>query len=244
MAENTPRMRRYEGFPSFTEWADAGAQLTAWDKAREQWPVPSTVLPPVLNNALRIIRRSAAIDTGAIEALYGVDRGFTLTVAMQGVLCEATLATKPEKARSLIQAQLEAYDRLLDIINGPWPITEAVVRELHLEICKNQETYLVETSAGRQEQILPKGEYKQQPNNVLTIDGSLFKYCPPERVSSEMHVLVDTLRSEEFSTAHPVLQSSWSHHAFVLIHPFADGNGRVARLLASLFFVRPQQSLF
>lgn len=30
-----------------------------------------------------------------------------------------------------------------------------------------------------------------------------------------------------FVKAHPVLQAAWAHFAFVAVHPFADGNGRV-----------------
>jgi hypothetical protein len=36
----------------------------------------------------------------------------------------------------------------------------------------------------------------------------------------------------------PEVRASWLHHAFVQIHPFQDGNGRVARALASIDFIR------
>lgn len=36
--------------------------------------------------------------------------------------------------------------------------------------------------------------------------------------------------------------TAWLHHRFTQIHPFQDGNGRVARTLASLIFIR--QGLF
>jgi hypothetical protein len=57
-------------------------------------------------------------------------------------------------------------------------------------------------------------------------------------VVPEMKRLVDELRSEAFLGAHPVVQAAYSHYAFILIHPFSDGNGRVARLLASLYLCR------
>lgn len=53
-----------------------------------------------------------------------------------------------------------------------------------------------------------------------------------------MFRLVIELRTENFLTAHPVLQSAYAHYAVVAIHPFADGNGRVARALASVFTYR------
>ncbi|HEY3823340.1 MAG TPA: Fic family protein [Bryobacteraceae bacterium] len=36
----------------------------------------------------------------------------------------------------------------------------------------------------------------------------------------------------------PEVEAAWLHHRFTQIHPFADGNGRVARALASLVFIR------
>jgi hypothetical protein len=54
----------------------------------------------------------------------------------------------------------------------------------------------------------------------------------------EMARLVNELRSQDFLAAHPVLQAAFAHYALVVIHPFADGNGRVARALASAFTYR------
>lgn len=36
----------------------------------------------------------------------------------------------------------------------------------------------------------------------------------------------------------PIILSAWVHHAFTQIHPFQDGNGRIARLLASLILIK------
>lgn len=69
-------------------------------------------------------------------------------------------------------------------------------------------------------------------------DGTFHAYAPVDQVSTEMRRLIEQLRSSEFEAAHPVLQASWVHYAFVAIHPFADGNGRVARALASVYFYR------
>jgi Fic family protein len=36
---------------------------------------------------------------------------------------------------------------------------------------------------------------------------------------------------------HPVETAAFLHHRFVEIHPFTDGNGRVARLLSNLYLI-------
>jgi Fic/DOC family len=53
-----------------------------------------------------------------------------------------------------------------------------------------------------------------------------------------MHRLCNELNSEAFLNAHPILQGSYSQYALVVIHPFADGNGRVSRALGSVFTYR------
>jgi len=49
---------------------------------------------------------------------------------------------------------------------------------------------------------------------------------------------MEELRSRAFERAHPVEQAGYAHYAFVTVHPFADGNGRVARALASVYLYR------
>ena len=194
--------------------------------------------PEALKASIDVAIRAAALDTGAIEGLYTVDRGFTMTVAVQGLAWEQMIEERGADVRQLFEAQLAAYELVLDAATHKLPITEAWIRALHETLCAPQKTYRVLTSGGWQEHELPKGRYKSQPNHVRLKDGTFHAYAPVAQVSTEMHRLVEQLRSPEFEAAHPVLQASWVHYAFVAIHPFADGNGRVARALASVYFYR------
>jgi len=65
------------------------------------------------------VKRAAALDTGAIEGLYEVDRGFTYTVAFETAAWEVELAKKGENVRPLFEAQLHAYDYVLDLATKP-----------------------------------------------------------------------------------------------------------------------------
>ena len=51
-------------------------------------------------------------------------------------------------------------------------------------------------------------------------------------------VLLEQIRTPEFDAAHPSLQAAYAHYALVVIHPFADGNGRVARAIAATFLIK------
>src|ERR1051326_5540636 len=66
----------------------------------------------------------------------------------------------------------------------------------------------------------------------------MHQYCPPEHVESEMDRLL-ALHAEHEKKGVPVeIAAAWLHHRFTQIHPYQDGNGRVARALANLLFIK------
>lgn len=69
--------------------------------------------------------------------------------------------------------------------------------------------------------------------NRLT--GEVF-FSPPsnEDVPKLMKALITWLNSAEAQAFDPVIEAGIAHYEFVRIHPFVDGNGRTARVLATL----------
>ena len=232
--------RLYQSFPDFVAWpASTEDGLELWERfASRLQEVRQNATPEALRNAVEVAVRAAAIDTGAIEGLYSVDRGFTMTVATQAFAWENALAEKGERVRELFAAQLETYELVIDAVTQALPVSEAWIRALHETVCAGQPTYEVLTGQGRQVHELPRGKYKTLPNHVLLIGGGTHSYAPVDQVPAEMHRLLEQIRTPEFENAHPAAQASYVHYAFVAIHPFADGNGRVARALASVYFYR------
>ena len=53
-----------------------------------------------------------------------------------------------------------------------------------------------------------------------------------------MKRLADVAAGAGFEALHPAVQAAWLHHALLHVQPFADGNGRVARALASGYLLR------
>ncbi len=230
----------YKPFPTFKEWAEhIVVDSTRFDRYKAGLEARAKDLSPeILARVRNIATRAAAIDTGAIEGLYDVDQGFTFTVALEAAAWETLIAAKGENVRPLFEAQLHAYDFVLSLATKAEPISEAALRVLHEEVCKAQPTYRVVTAVGFQEQPLPKGQYKVLPNHVRTRKGTDHSYAPVDVTPIEMARLVGELRSEAFINSHPIMQAAYAHYALVVVHPFADGNGRVARALASAFTYR------
>lgn len=231
---------RYVPFPPFRDWPQASRRQEAWEAKKQEFEqISEGADEEDLLGAQRIAMRAAAFDTGAIEGLYATDRGLTFTVATQAAAWEQKVDEQGVDTRALFEAQLKAFELVLDHVTDRFPnVTQAWVRRLHEEITAPQGTYVVHTPVGAQEQPLPKGRYKEYPNHVRAGDGEFHAYAPVEATQPEMARLVGELETEEFQQAHPIIQASYAHYALVAIHPFADGNGRVARAVSSVYMYR------
>ena len=87
---------------------------------------------------------------------------------------------------------------------------------------------MIDSLGTRTKTAVLKGEYKKLPNSPSREDGSIHEYCPPVHVALEMEKLVGFHKEHERLGVPPEVEAAWLHHRFTQIHPFQDGNGRVA----------------
>ncbi len=230
---------QYKPIDSFETWAKLSVDDDMWTRHVESLGERKDQLQPEdMDRALEVATRTAAVDTGAIEGLYETDRGLTLSIATKIGDWETQMRTRNESMPDFVDAQISAYGLAYDVAAENRPITEVWIRELHEVVTKPQANYKARSPQGWIDVLLPKGEYKKQPNHVQQEDGSKHAYAPVDMTPPEMQRLVEELSGPDFETAHPVLQAAYCHYALVAIHPFADGNGRVARAVASVFLRR------
>ncbi len=77
------------------------------------------------------------------------------------------------------------------------------------------------------------GKYRKEK---VFISGSKYSLPSPEQVQSLMQALMEKLATR--TKLHPVDYAALAHKEFVFIHPFVDGNGRVARLFMNLILLQ------
>lgn len=65
-----------------------------------------------------------------------------------------------------------------------------------------------------------------------------FKAPPASQVKKLVENLLEWLKTSKKDNVHPIIRAGILHLEFVSIHPFTDGNGRVARLLTQLQMYR------
>ena len=64
----------------------------------------------------------------------------------------------------------------------------------------------------------------------------------PERMEAEMALFIDWFNRQE--NVNSVIRSAIAHFWFISIHPFEDGNGRLARILSDMLLARADKSEF
>lgn len=86
------------------------------------------------------------------------------------------------------------------------------------------------------------GEYRRGEICVRDDDAARVVYAgpPAEEIPLLMTAFVDSLAEHAASGVHPLVQGAMAHLNLIMIHPFADGNGRISRIVHSLMLYREQ----
>ena len=187
---------------------------------------------------LERLERRWAIETGIIEGLYDIDRGLTQTLVENGLVADlidrVSTNRNPQELVKVLRDHQETAEFVTESIRRGTGLSKHYIRELHLILTQNQPQYTAVDQFGRTfETVLDRGSFKTQPNNPTRPDGLMHEYCPPLQVESELDNLIDWYNEYQDTNVnhHKLLVAAWLHHRFTQIHPFQDGNGRVARAL-------------
>ena len=202
-----------------------------------------TVDRTLLDIWLRERRRAFAIETGQIEGLYTLRRGVTEQLIAEGFEgVRAAHAFEPglsdRTLKGLLEDQHAAVELVFEAAAGRRPLSHHTMKSWHQLLTRHQE-HAPGVRDGRRVQIaLRRGDYKVWPNNPRRPDGVVHEYCPPEQTRSEMDRLLEMHHGHADRGLPAEVEAAWLHHRFVRIHPFQDGNGRMARLLMAYVFAR------
>lgn len=149
--------------------------------------------------------------------------GNSLTESETKVVVEDGLTVGGKPLRDVYEAagHARAFDYLQTLVSVGRPLTEADILELH-RLFYSQ---IDKEHAGvwRTVRVFLSGSRRALPS--------------PEDVPRLMAEFVGWMAQNE-SKRHPIEFASLVHKKFVFIHPFVDGNGRVARLLMNLALLR------
>lgn len=173
-------------------------------------------------NPFEITRK---INDWKIKYVYNTDKieGNALTFEeVKTALTEGTLNIRKEKNDILETINSRtALDNIFDTTNE---FNIDFIKKLHRTV---------------QQGISPiAGNWKHKDNCVIDISGTLIDTTTPAKFTQERIVEMISWYNRNKSKYHPLTLATIVHNQFVYIHPFDDGNGRMARLLFNFVLIK------
>ena len=227
--------------------AKAGIFISNLSGKAEYKSFRPAALPPEIEMDSEMI----ALLTGATKAIATLDTlssyipNMSLFVSMY-VRKEALLSSQIEGTQATLEDVLDPLieknvnQNVADVINYIKATEYALKRLDTLPLCNRliKETHAVLMSGVRGQEKSP-GEFRTSQNWIGAAGSTLktARYIPPcpEDMIQAMSDLEKYINADD--TLDILIQAALIHYQFETIHPFLDGNGRVGRLLITLFLV-------
>ncbi len=189
-----------------------------------------------------------ALGTLAPDRLSALRRVATIESIGSSTRIEGSKLSDREVERLLLNLQIQTfttrdeqevagYAEVMELIFSSWQdisLTENHIRQLHRDLLIHSE-----------KDGWHRGNYKTFPNHVVAFDergsqiGVVFETATPFDTPPLMAELVAWMREErELERLHPLLLIGLWVVVFLEIHPFQDGNGRLSRVLTTLFLLQ------
>ena len=172
-------------------------------------PLPKDAVKRIIGD----IRLRHTYHSDAIE-------GNTLTLQETKLVIEEgiTIGGKPLKDHIEARNDAEAFDLMIEIVNSNKQITQEIIQQLHEFVTKG---------------ILKNpGQYRTGNVGITGADIKPPSFLKIVKLMDQYVLNIKKLR------LHPIKKSAYIHHELVRIHPFWDGNGRVARLLTNFYLMK------
>ena len=197
------------------------------DEFKGEWKALGNLAP----NRLRALKKISSI-----ESIGSSTRNEGVKINDQEV--EQLLSGLDTKSfRSRDEEEVAGYAEVMNLVFESFkeiPVTENHTKQLHGILLK----YSTKDTRHR-------GEYKKMPNHVEAFDqdgkslGIIFETASPFDTPGKMKDLFQwTSKKLKEKDLHPLLVTAIFIVHFLAVHPFQDGNGRLSRILTTLFLLK------
>ncbi|MEE8167398.1 MAG: Fic family protein [Candidatus Hydrothermarchaeales archaeon] len=182
------------------------------EKKKEQLDARRPLPKDALKRLQEEFRLHHTYHSNAIE-------GNTLTLSETKLVIEEGITVGGKSLKEYLEARNTsmAYD-LIEGLAKEKEISHTILQQIHEAVTIG---LIEDTGKYRTKNVRITGAIKTPPGFT--------------KVPGHIEDLLEDLKKIE---AHPLQKAAYLHHRFVEIHPFIDGNGRVARLLTNLFLIR------
>src|ERR1700722_7456497 len=196
-------------------------RLVTLDELRQRLGERAGSVPmPWLGQLRRHVKAAAARSSVSIE-------GYEVSEAQSVALAGGEHGEDGSEAQLALISYARAMDHVGVMAEDPaFSWSERAILDLHFDACLFQRDRR-------------PGRWRDGPISVTSPNGGPPEYVgpPAERVPGLMGEVVDWLEHGDLD-AHVVVRAAMAHLIVISVHPFADGNGRVSRIVQSLVLAR------
>lgn len=176
---------------------------------------------------IRPLQRREALLSSSMEGTYTTADALALAEAEGDRYVDAPTI----EVRNYIRA-FETADRL----RRELPFSNRLIKDTHRVL-------LARATADRGAHKRP-GEYKHQQNFIggrnRQIENARFVPPPPAETEQTMASLERYINRRDKGGIPPIIDAGLMHYQFETIHPFADGNGRIGRILIPIYLMQEE----
>ena len=203
------------------------ASLAAIDEIKGEFRTGLRMTPQAITNLRKSVLVTSAASSTRIEGAKLTDE------EVEQIMHGLSVSKFADRESQEVQGYLETLQNVFDSF-PKLHLRESTITVLHKELLK----YSTKDDIHR-------GKYKQKENLVGVLDGDgkiakiMFDTTPAWLTAKEMQELVEwTERAFQENRFHPLLIIANFIVEFLKIHPFEDGNGRLARVLTNLLLLQ------
>jgi Fic family protein len=168
----------------------------------------------------------------------------TLSETKQLLYYGLTAKGKPLNDHKEMEGHAQVLKQMEKIVHQDVRLTESLIKEFHAMILVPD----YDNSKEKDVEINP-GHWKTKPNYLLTPTGEKLEFLAPEEVPAAMNELINWANNHLHQNTlnrhnkkkyqlHPLKVACGFHKRFIDIHPFGNGNGRMARILMNLILMQ------
>jgi Fic family protein len=191
--------------------SEAGTALTALDSATLTLPDPDLFVFMYVT--------TEAVLSSQIE---GTQSSLDDLLRVEADPSDPTLPKDIDEVSNYVAAMNHGLERLREL-----PVSPRLIREIHERLMRG-------VRGGHRR----PGEFRDSRVHIgppgAPIHLATFVPPPPERIGDAMDDLGRYIHMDGETSDAPLIRAALAHAQFETIHPFADGNGRVGRLLIAL----------
>ncbi len=201
------------------------------------------VFPP----ALYRLSERAVKSLGTLDALEvvlpSIDlliRPYALKEALLSSEIEGTqstltevMAEKDACSKNVNVREVQNYERAINV--GIENLSNPIGLPLSLRLIKELHRVLMTGVRGGEPQKTP-GEFRTSQNWIggSSVKDAFYVPCSPETLPDHLDNFEKAIHAEDFPE---LIKAALLHYQFETIHPFNDGNGRIGRMLITLFLM-------